>query len=285
MTKQPSTSKILFIMGNGPSLKPIMYERLDDLRSFHTFGLNAAYRAYDELNFFPTYFGCFDFVVNNSHKEAFESLVLRKDASIQKFFFIGNQRERQNMYAPTVRKHRKFHNFEFKMAAPRLSPSLKCIFNAGASGANAAQLGILMGYKMIVLLGCDCNYVEIVDGVTGTPNSAKLSVEKPIDDNPNYWLQGYQRVGDQFNLPQGKTIQMNSWRALHDMCPRDVTIVNASSISQIPFFPKVSLDSVLESSALRRLPSVPIRCLPAPKERKKQSTRPVVTRCGRRRVR
>ena len=63
------TSKTLFIMGNGPSLGEIMNDpkKLQVLRNNHTFGLNAAYRAYEKYNFYPTYFGCFYYVVNESH--------------------------------------------------------------------------------------------------------------------------------------------------------------------------------------------------------------------------
>jgi len=47
------TSKTLFIMGNGPSLGEIMNDpkKLQLLRNNHTFGLNAAYRAYEKYNF------------------------------------------------------------------------------------------------------------------------------------------------------------------------------------------------------------------------------------------
>ena len=62
--------KILFIMGNGPSLKEIMNNPcyLKILKNNHTFGLNSAYRMYKKYNFYPTYFGCFYYVVNESHK-------------------------------------------------------------------------------------------------------------------------------------------------------------------------------------------------------------------------
>ena len=82
-----ASDKILFIMGNGPSLGEIMNDpkKLQILRDNHTFGLNSAYRAYEKYNFYPTYFGCFDYVVNESHKEAFENLVL-SDNPIQEFY-------------------------------------------------------------------------------------------------------------------------------------------------------------------------------------------------------
>jgi hypothetical protein len=87
-------SKILFVMGNGPSLKEVMDnpEYIQILKKNSTFGLNAAYRMYDKYNFYPNYFGCFDYVVNESHKEAFQNLVLSNN-KIEKFFFIGNSNQ------------------------------------------------------------------------------------------------------------------------------------------------------------------------------------------------
>ena len=54
-----------------------------------------AYGAYEKYNFYPTYFGCFDYVVNESHKEAFNNLVLT-DNGIKEFYFIGNNQHKQN---------------------------------------------------------------------------------------------------------------------------------------------------------------------------------------------
>ena len=81
-------NKILFVMGNGPSLGEIMNDpkKLSFIKKHDTFGLNAAYRAFKKYNFYPTYFGCFDYVVNESHKAAFEKLVLEKGSDV--FIFL-----------------------------------------------------------------------------------------------------------------------------------------------------------------------------------------------------
>jgi hypothetical protein len=42
-----------------------------------------------------------------------------------------------------------------------LSKSFLEFNDMGSSGANASQCGILMGYKKIVLVGCDCSYIEM----------------------------------------------------------------------------------------------------------------------------
>ena len=75
----------LIIMGNGPSLKDVDF---DSLQGFDTFGLNAVYRAYRKMNWYPTYFGCFDYIVNDSHRPEFTKLIKDKSNGIEKFFFL-----------------------------------------------------------------------------------------------------------------------------------------------------------------------------------------------------
>jgi len=242
-----ANDKILFIMGNGPSLGEVMNDpkKLQVLRDNHTFGLNAAYRAYEKYNFYPTYFGCFDYVVNDSHKEAFENLVL-SDNPIQEFYFTGNK-EKQNLYSETVRNSSKFIKFNFHTFHPdyffqhkNLTTDFNNYFDPGSSGANATQIGIMKGYKKIVLLGCDCNYVEKIDGVELFSNEHKSGIEltKNLETNPNYWFAEYQQKGDKFNLPSADEWQILSWRNISKIKPVDVEIINNSLISRINYFEK-----------------------------------------------
>lgn len=234
--------KILFILGNGPSLGEIMNndKNLELLRQHDTFGLNAAYRIYEKYNFYPTYFGCFDHVVNISHKNNFEDLVLASNP-IQKFFFIGSSDKRQNLFSSRVVSNSRFQKINFINrnieSFSRISTTFSNFVNMGSSGANAAQVGIVLGYKKIVLLGCDCNYVEKINGVKIVSGS-KVELTKNLSDNPNYWFPEYQQKGDRFNVPQVDKFQMLSWRNLHRTCPKNVQIINGSLQSKIPFFSK-----------------------------------------------
>lgn len=230
-------SKTLIVMGNGPSLKKISF---DLLKNYDTFGLNAAYRIYDKINFYPTYFGCFDYRLNESHKDNFSNLVL-SDNSINRVFFIGNENG-QKLYDNNVKNNYKFTKINLKNDK-FLSKSFLEFNDLGSSGANAAQSGILMGYKKIILVGCDCNYVEHL------PNSVRankgITLTKTPEHNPNYWFEGYQQAGDVYNIPQTDTFQMNSWKYLSQICPPDVEIINCSEGSRIPFFKKELITDVL----------------------------------------
>jgi hypothetical protein len=234
---------ILFVMGNGSSLKEIMDnpEYLKILKENDTFGLNSAYRAYEKYNFYPTYFGCFDYLVNESHKTSFENLVLTNNP-IKEFYFIGSPNKKQDLFCKEVRKNKRFKIFNFINVDVEkykgMSIDFDNYYNIGSSGANAVQVGIIMGYKKIILLGCDCNYVERVTGAVSYDNKEeyKLELTENLSVNPNYWFPEYQIKGDRFNLPGTDRWQMGSWKNLSSHCPKDVKILNCSRISQIPYF-------------------------------------------------
>ena len=247
----PTENKILFIMGNGPSLKEIMDnpEYLNFIKKNHSFGLNSAYRAYQKYNFYPTYFGCFDYTVNTSHKSDFEKLVLSNNG-IREFYFIGDSQKKQLLYSSNVYNNSKFKKFNFinipvdKYSG--ISKSFAEYYNPGSSGANALQIGIMKGYKKIVLLGCDCKYVEIINGAKLDPNN-KLEIVKPIENNPNYWFNDYQKPGDKYNIPNTSKFQDGSWHNISKHYPKNIEIINASMISSISYFKKLHMKEVLKS--------------------------------------
>ena len=55
----------IVVMGNGPSLKDVDFDMLNKV---DTFGLNSAYRAYERMDWWPTYHGCFDYRVTECHR-------------------------------------------------------------------------------------------------------------------------------------------------------------------------------------------------------------------------
>jgi glycosyltransferase involved in cell wall biosynthesis len=248
-----NNDKILFVMGNGPSLGEVMNNPkfLEILKENDTFGLNAAYRAYEKYNFYPTYFGCFDYVVNESHKESFENLV-RKNNGIKEFYFIGNSEKKQKLYDNDVYNNDRFIKFNFKHINitdyKKISESFDDYYNPGSSGANATQIGILKGYKKIVLLGCDCNYVEEIENVKKYDEKHKnrLVLKENVNHNPNYWFNNYQIKGDKFNLPNTGKFQMGSWKNIYNCKPPELTLLNCSTISKIPFFEKLSFSTFID---------------------------------------
>ena len=242
-------NNILFVLGNGPSLSKIMNDDkyLNYIKQHDTFCLNNFYKMMKKYEFTPTYYGCFDYVVNQNKKEDYSKLVL-EETGIKEFYFIGSRKDRQSLYPKEVIDNDRFIKFNFVTKGlggfPKISEGFDHFVDAGASGANALQIGIMKGYKKIILLGCDCNYVEKVDG-SSTNAKGNLVINGTLDKNPNYWFPEYHSNGDTYNLPQTQKFQIGGWKNIFNNCPEDVEILNCSEISQIPFFDKIHIDKLM----------------------------------------
>ena len=227
--------KTLIIMGNGPSLKDVDFDMLE---GFDTFGLNSAYRAYPRLNWWPTYHGCFDYRVTDNHRDKFIELI--NSGKIKRHFYIRNLSNKENFqyvnllpFGSTNRMNNKvedFNNFH----------------DNGNSGANASSVGVCLGYKKIILVGVDCNYVEFVDG-SKKDGPGGLVMEKTPDKNPNYWFDDYQQKGDEYNVPAGLSFHMPTWnlfayRAAH----ANIEVINCSPITTLRGFKRMSLQEALK---------------------------------------
>lgn len=233
---------IIVVMGNGPSLKHIDFS---DLEGIDTFGLNSAYRAYYRMNWWPTYHGCFDYRVTESHKKEFAKLTLG-DNPIKKFFYLQQVSNSNRLTKITL--SRSSINFN---EGPKWQNSEKDFdkFNDGGnSGVNACRVSVCMGYKKIILVGVDCNYKEIIDGANlkQVGSSDFLQMEKTPDVNPNYWFDDYQQKGDIFNLPRRNIFQKPGWEALSRQAKQQgIEIINCSPGSKLTCFPNKNIKEVI----------------------------------------
>ncbi len=238
--------KTLIILGNGPSLKDANF---DLIKNYDTFGLNAAYRGYEKINFWPTYYGCFDFIVCNSHKKEFSKLV--KKSSIKKFFFLEKKYFNEN-----IQKKSKFQIINFKSynANNKLSTDFINYYDAGCTGTNAVQCGIIMGYTKFILLGCDCNYKDNIEGkkVVFKDNYKYVKMDKTPSHNPNYWFDDYQREGDEFNIPNGGKSHLDYWNRMAKLIQdnKKIEIINCCMNSKITCFNKMPFEEALIRTTL-----------------------------------
>ena len=218
-------------MGNGPSVKNVDFIKLKSSK-IDTFGLNAAYRIYKKLDWYPTYFGCFDYVVTDSHKENFQGLI--NNSPIHKFFFI------REYFTGDKFTHCKLQGGNF-ITNP-ISKDFNSFYDSGNSGVNACEVAIMMGYTKILLIGIDQNYTEVVEGAT-RGSGGGLIMESTPDLNPNYWFDDYQRKGDRYNYPQLNTFQKPAWESFSKKAKNQgIEIVNCSPISTLECFPKSTLE-------------------------------------------
>lgn len=223
----------IIVMGNGPSLADIDFKSLKD---FDTFGLNSAYRAYERLDWYPTYHGCFDYRVTESHKPNFIKLI--ESGKVEKCFYISPISDSDNMqhinllpYGSTNRWNNKKIDFD-------------SFHDNGNSGANACSVASCLGYKKIILLGVDCNYVEFVDG--SNLDGAGLVMKETPTENPNYWFDDYQQKGDEYNVPRGFDFHLPTWNMFaYRAAQANIEVINCSPISNLRCFRKMPLEEAL----------------------------------------
>ena len=225
--------KTLILMGNGPSLKDVDFDMLE---GFDTFGLNSAYRAYERMNWWPTYHGCFDYRVTECHRENFVNLI--ENSSIKRCFYIVNISDSPNLQYINMKEYGSTNKWNNKLS------DYDEFHDNGNSGANASSAAICMGYEKIILIGVDCNYVEFVEG--SKKDGAGLIIEKTPDINPNYWFDDYQQAGDKYNVPRGTDFHLPTWnmfayRAAH----AGVEVINCSPVTTLRCFKKMKLEDAL----------------------------------------
>jgi hypothetical protein len=222
----------LIILGNGPSLRGMDFSLF---KNYDTFGLNTSYRVYDKMNFYPTYYGSFDYKINENCKLDFQDMIDNME-QIQKFFFIGICSKKQNLYDVKYINNNKFQKINFINTSNfnKISDNFDNFFNAGNSGANALQVGIMLGYKNIILLGCDANYQKPQNCHIQNGNIITLS---QTENNINAWFDEYSIKGDINPTPKDKYI-LPCWESISKCIPDNVNVINCSKNSKIPYFKK-----------------------------------------------
>lgn len=225
----------LFLLGNGPSLKQI---DLRALSPFSTLGMNAAYRRWREIDWRPRYYACLDLVVGLSHKDAIAELVNETGkGAIQRFLLRDNL---INALGPVAHTPRVLNFDALRFAFPILRP------DPVTTGSHAALWAAAAGFRKIVLLGIDGKYVERVEGAKAKGGTELEIVEEK--HNPNYFFDGYQRIGDRYNIPNPRPgLHIAAWEiAASLLSDAGVTVVNANPDSEIRFFPWVSEKALIE---------------------------------------
>lgn len=226
----------VFVLGNGPSLRLVPFDRLS---KFSTIGLNAAYRYWRKIDWYPTYYACLDEVVGMSHKSEIASLIT--EGRIKKFLL----RESLIEALGTDGVSEKVYNFDKLRKTEELlkTPSI-------TTGSGAACWAAVLGYNKVIIAGVDLNYLEIVDGAQRL-KGAELEIQQQ-SSNPNYFFDDYQQPGDRYNVPNTRPdLHLNAWReAAWFLAASKVRVVNANPDSEVTYFPYVGIDDLIGGGAV-----------------------------------
>lgn len=240
--KTSSADATLVVLGNGPSLKGFDFARL---KAFDCIGMNAAYRYWREIGWYPRFYACLDLVVGLSHKDAIVDLIRTSAKNGIELFFL-----RHNLIDALPKDLRRS---PMVIDFDRLRPLDGFAVKPATTGSHAALIGAQLGYRTLVLLGADCNYVERVGGAkekTEKIDGAKaargvvLEMAEAPKDNPNYFFAGYQVAGDKYIQPSAD-LHVESWRVVAPFLKkRGVTVWNASPVSRVDAFPFRPFDAI-----------------------------------------
>lgn len=256
-------ARTIFVIGNGPSLKGFDFRRLD---GFDTLGMNAAYRHWDRIGWYPTYYCCLDDQLIQTHHAEIKRLIVEKlvrGAFVHGSFFDLHPEcasdERfwsSDQFHPYWFRHRgAAAGFRFiESDAFKTSDTSKV-----TTGAYAVRFCSYLGYQTIALLGIDLRYVELLPEAEKGDGIALRMKETPTQ-NPNYFFDDYQRAGDRYNIPNPDVHQgdlhLNAFRVLRDdffenAVPTSIINCNPNSALQSnAIFPFSPLETITEASQL-----------------------------------
>lgn len=234
------------VCGNGPSLRDFDFAR--ELEGFDVFGMNAAYRHWDKVGWYPDYYICRDPEVGMSHVAEISRLVERRmHYGIRAFALTANVVRALGVLGKlscvvnldfwAVRMHKIF--FDYASIRYPISTGISCLLWAA-----------YLGYKNIILLGVDGYPVEALPETVIDERNICTITETP-KSNPNYFIDDYQRKGDIYNNPN--TLRYEGFSSLRDCWQGiaaplrllDVVVVHANPASTETNFTKCSFEQAV----------------------------------------
>lgn len=215
-----STSRKLIVLGNGPSLKGFDFHRLHNT---DTLGMNAAYRYWQRIGWYPDHYACLDDQLIETHAGAIYDMIIT--GKVKTAFLIGkildfypDLRERENVFFlesfNAVRQQRvAARGIPFIFSVPFQESDASKV----TTGAYAVRYGAHLGYDEISILGVDLRYVEMLPEARQAEGIKLVMAETP-QHNPNYFFDDYQQVGDKFNVPNpashGENLHIAAFRII-----------------------------------------------------------------------
>ncbi|MBM1219860.1 hypothetical protein JQU17_22840 [Ponticoccus sp. SC2-23] len=257
-------SRTCIVIGNGPSLRGFDFHRL---AGFTTLGMNAAYRHWDSIGWYPDYYACLDDQLIKTHHAEIERLYAQ--GLVKKVFVHGAffEHHPHRLGHPDFTSFDQtsgywFHHKDKALGLPKLydQPAFRSADPSKiTTGAHSVRYAAHLGHDRIVLLGIDLRYVEVLPEAEPT-SEIGLMIKSTPKHNPNYFFDGYQKAGDLYNIPNPAVHNGELHPRSFELIPTDFaannvpcTVYNAnrqSILSDRDIFPFVPIEEVLGESTL-----------------------------------
>lgn len=212
-------SKTINILGNGRSLKNFNFNIIEG----ETIGTCLAYRYWFKVNWFPDHYCCVDDVVIKSNIYDIKRLIVEKRCKtfLLTKSIINHWKDIQN-YSNVF----FIQDFRNDINNPFYQLKEYC------TGSSATLYAYLLGATDINLFGIDCNYVEFLPETEILKDNTLRITKTPLN-NPNYFIDDYQRKGDNYNIPNTKSVHYKSWELINKIIGNKITITNYNKTDKL----------------------------------------------------
>lgn len=218
------------LIGNGPSLNSVDFELLS---RFPTFGVNAIYLKRDEMGFLPDHYLVEDIFVAEDRGDEISSL-----RGPTKWF--GNylrytiRPDQDTIWLNVSVKYGNFKGFPtWSYDASRI------VYCGGTVSYLAMQLAYYMGFRRLVLVGFDHQYV--------IPDHAEVSGTQIVSGgpDPNHFADSYFGSGKRWHVPMVERMEVAYRKANRFWQADGREIINATDGGALEVFPRLSLQEAL----------------------------------------
>ena len=166
-----------FLIGNGPSLKQT---DMSKLKGEHTLGTNRIYLAFPELGFTTRYYLSVNDLVIEQCAQDIQNLPVPR--------FIGWRAHRW------IKPQDNLYFIHTTYTGEKFAKDVRGrVWEGGTVTYTALQVAFFLGFKQVILVGVDHNYVH----QGGKPNETVVSQ----GDDPNHFHPGYFGKGFRWQLP------------------------------------------------------------------------------------
>lgn len=186
------------VIGNGRTLKDFDFTKIED----ETIGMCLAYRHWAQIDWYPTYYACVDHVVLHSNHKDIKKMI--DDDKCEGGYLLSRSILKDCPELITNKKVLFLEDFQRQRGNPFQYLIKWC------SGSCAVLFALILGFNDIRILGIDCNYTEFIPDCENLEDGT-LRITKTPENNPNYFMDDYQREGDIYNKPNCKEVHIPSW--------------------------------------------------------------------------
>ena len=227
--RQGKEKKALIILGNGPSREKINKKQYE---MYDTFELNYSIRLFLRSEELPTFYGAFDSLVADKIRKEINYLLKKENIKTKMIFASSETQGLINTKGRLTKCTYKEQGYDRKRGT-----FIKLPYEY--SGANAAHIGIIMGYTELLLTGIDCRYKSSINTEESNEEGAAIRLSNNsarTSNNNNYWNEEYHREGDYIRKTEASNKQYMEWLDIKEKAEGRVNIYNISRGSGLNIF-------------------------------------------------